>query len=69
MYKITIEKCIKQVNNKFDLVLIASKRAKNIITGKSKTFIKNNNIKPSVLALKEIENGYYNKVLDDINKE
>jgi len=69
MHRITIEKCIKQVNNKFDLVLIASKRAKNIITEKSKSFIKSNNIKPSIIALKEIEDGYYNKVLDDINKE
>ena len=69
MYQITIENCIKQVNNKFDLVLITAKRARNIITGKSKPFVKLHNEKATIIALKEIDNGYYNKVLDDINKE
>ena len=53
MIKINIEKCFLHISNKYDLVLIASKRARFLSKNSKSLFIK-----PTVLALNEIEKGY-----------
>ena len=65
MCKIIIENCIKHVANKFELVLIASKRARNIAMGKVNPLIEPYDDKPTVVALREMEAGYDMKVLND----
>ena len=63
MCKIKIEECIKHVNNKFDLVLVSAKRARNLASKKDKSLVKIKNEKETIIALKEIENGYHdNKI-------
>jgi len=54
MARITVEDCVKVVPNRFELCLIASNRAKAILSGASTTL--NRKEKPSVIALREIAN-------------
>ena len=53
MARVTVEDCILQVPNRFDLVLLASQRAKQITSGNPLTVDRDND-KDSVVALREI---------------
>lgn len=53
MARITVEDCLKNVNNRFELVLIASKRARQLAQG-ADALVSTNNDKPTVIALREI---------------
>ncbi len=53
MARVTVEDCILQVPNRFDLVLMASQRAKQITSGNPLT-VERDNDKDSVVALREI---------------
>ncbi|QJC28390.1 DNA-directed RNA polymerase subunit omega [Enterobacteriaceae endosymbiont of Plateumaris braccata] len=66
MARLTVEDAIKKIGNRFDLILIAAKRARQIqIRGKSPLLSKKND-KTTVLALREIEQGLINKkILND----
>jgi len=57
MARITVEQCLKHVKNHFDLVLEASKRARQIDVGKYEPKVPWNNDKPPVVALREIALG------------
>jgi len=50
---ISIEKCLKHIKNKFELVIIASKKAKKIISKDAKNNILRHR-KSTILALREI---------------
>ena len=52
MARVTIEDCIKEIDNTFDICTLASKRAKDLASGAASSIESKN--KPSVLALKEI---------------
>tara|TARA_B100000700_G_scaffold44146_1_gene45728 strand:- start:5481 stop:6041 length:561 start_codon:yes stop_codon:yes gene_type:complete len=52
MARVTIEDCIEEIDNAFDICTLASKRAKDLSSG-AESYIDSKN-KPSVLALKEI---------------
>ncbi len=53
MARVTVEDCLDRVANRFELVLVASKRARQIANG-SQPFVPLENDKPTVLALREI---------------
>jgi DNA-directed RNA polymerase subunit omega len=53
MARVTVEDCILQVPNRFELVLLASQRARNISRGESLTVDRDNDKNP-VVALREI---------------
>lgn len=53
MARVTVEDCILQVPNRFDLVLLASQRAKQITSGNPLT-VERDNDKDSVVSLREI---------------
>lgn len=53
MARVTVEDCIEIVPNRFELVAIASKRAKDITAG-SKVTVDRDNDKDAVIALREI---------------
>jgi DNA-directed RNA polymerase subunit omega len=57
MARITIEDCLANVDNRFELVLTATKRARQIANG-ADTLVDEENDKPTVVALREIANGY-----------
>ncbi len=65
MARVTVEDSLANVGNRFDLVLIAAKRARNISMG-AEPMVSADNDKPTVIALREIADGL---VGEDILKE
>jgi len=65
MARVTVEDCLNNVDNRFQLVLVATKRARQISLG-SEPFVDEENDKPTVIALREIADGL---VTRDILKE
>ena len=61
MARITVEDCLENVENRFELVLVASKRARQLspVLGKGgkEPMVDPENDKPTVIALREIEAG------------
>jgi len=55
MARITVEDCIDKFESRFELVLVASNRARKIHSGDDPTIEKDND-KPTVIALREIAN-------------
>lgn len=53
MARVTVTDCLEHVENRFQLVLIASKRARQLAMG-AKAMVEENNDKPTVIALREI---------------
>ncbi len=60
MARLTVEDCLKYVDNRFNLVLIGSKRARQLALG-AKPLLPPENDKPTVLAFREIAEGLVNK--------
>ena len=56
MARVTVEDCLDNVDNRFDLVLVASKRSRQIAMGKE-PLVEWENDKPTVVALREIADG------------
>ena len=56
MARITVEDCLDHVDNRFQLVMRAARRARQIAGGRP-AFIADENDKPTVLALREIADG------------
>jgi len=56
MARITVEGCLNHVDNRFNLVLLASKRARQIANG-AIPLVAAENDKPTLIALREIEAG------------
>jgi len=57
MARITVEDCLRNVKNRFELVLIASKRARQLMRGKEAK-VEWDNDKATVVALREIAAGH-----------
>ena len=55
MARVTVEKCLKFVDNRFELVLVAAKRAHQLSNGGYKSTLDVGRDKPTVVALREIE--------------
>lgn len=58
MARITVEDCVTVVPNRFELCLVASNRAKSILSGSGTSLDRKE--KPSVIALREIAEGLVN---------
>jgi len=56
MARITVEDCLDNVDNRFDLVLLASRRARQLVNGVD-PLVPWENDKPTVVALREIAEG------------
>ena len=67
MARITVEDCLEKENNRFSLIHIASKRAKQLLAG-SKAKIENPDNKPVVVALREIADGHV-RLMSDADRE
>ena len=57
MARITGEDCLNYVDNRFELVMVGSKRARQIAVDGRAPLIDVENDKPTVIALREIEQG------------
>ncbi len=68
MARLTVEDCLKYTDNRYDLVLLASKRARQMARG-SEPLVEEDNDKPTVIALREIAEGLVNNEnIDKIGK-
>ena len=69
MARITVEDCLEKVDNRFQLVLVATERARQIARGAT-PLLDDENDKPTVIALREIAEGLVdNSILDAEVKE
>lgn len=59
MARVTVEDCLRNVKNRFELVIVAAKRARQIMRGKDPK-VEWDNDKPTVVALREIAAGLTN---------
>lgn len=58
MARVTVEDCLDKVDNRFQLVLLASKRARVLARHPDEAKVPWNNDKPTVAALREIAEGF-----------
>jgi DNA-directed RNA polymerase subunit omega len=65
MARVTVEDCLENVDNRFELVRLASRRARQIAQGKD-PLVERENDKPTVIALREIAAGLIDEqILDE----
>ena len=65
MARITVEDCLENIDNRFELVLVAAKRARQLAEGKE-PLVPVENDKYTVLALREIADGLITRdILDE----
>jgi len=70
MARVTVEDCLDNVDNRFQLVMVAAKRARQLATGGQEPKVEWENDKPTVVALREIADGHIDRtVLDDFEQE
>lgn len=68
MARITVEDCLDNINNIFEMVLVAAKRARRIAHG-AEPMVELENDKPTVIALREIADGHVTPaILDEIDQ-
>lgn len=58
MARVTVEDCLEQVANRFELVMVAAKRARDIAVNGAEPRVDWENDKPTVVALREIAEGH-----------
>ena len=56
MARVTVEDCLDKIPNRFDLVVLAARRARDLTLGRV-PFVERENDKPTVIALREIAEG------------
>jgi DNA-directed RNA polymerase subunit omega len=64
MARLTVEDCLQNVENRFELVLLAARRARQLAMGADAQVALDND-KPTVLALREIAEGIITKEIMD----
>ncbi|WP_440996400.1 DNA-directed RNA polymerase subunit omega [Arhodomonas sp. SL1] len=64
MARVTVEDCLEHVDNRFDLVLLATRRARQLERGKQ-PLVDWSNDKPGVVALREIAEDRINAAMLD----
>lgn len=61
MARVTVEDCLEHVDNRFQLVVTASKRARKIADSGVEPEVEWDNDKPTVVALREIAGGFLDR--------
>ncbi|UVK76702.1 MAG: RNA polymerase subunit omega [Sodalis sp. Fle] len=65
MARITVQNAVEKIGNRFDLVLVAARRARQIQVGGKDPLVAKENDKYTVIALREIEKGLItNQIMD-----
>ena len=68
MARLTVEDCLDNVENRFDLVLVAAQRARQLAMG-AEALVPEDNDKPTVIALREIAENLINREILDAPEE
>ena len=70
MARVTVEDCLDHVDNRFQLVMVATKRARQLALGTVNPSLDWDNDKPTVVALREIAAGNVTPaILDEVVAE
>jgi len=69
MARVTVEDCLVNLNNRFELVMLATKRARQLATQGKDPKVAWENDKPTVVALREIAEGLVTHENVDIKEE
>lgn len=68
MARITVEDCLSNIPNIFEMVLVAAKRARRVAHG-ADPMVEMENDKPTVIALREIAEGHITpSILEEIEQ-
>ena len=68
MARITVEDCLGNIDNIFEMVLVAAKRARRVAHG-AEPMVDLENDKPTVVALREIADGHVTPaILEEIDQ-
>lgn len=65
MARVTVQDAVDKIGNRFDLILTASRRARQLQLHTSEPLVAEDNDKPTVIALREIEEGLINNQIMD----
>jgi DNA-directed RNA polymerase subunit omega len=68
MARITVEDCLDHVENRFELVMLASRRARQLARPGVKPLVPEENDKPTVIALREIAEGLISHEMLDVQE-
>ncbi|MDB4837563.1 DNA-directed RNA polymerase subunit omega [Marinomonas sp.] len=69
MARVTVEDCLENVENRFELVMVASKRARQLATGGEEPKVPAESDKVTVIALREIAEDVINAGNVDLQKQ
>lgn len=70
MARVTVQDAVEKIGNRFDLVLVAARRARQMQIGGKDPLVPEENDKPTVIALREIEKGLISRqVLDSHDRQ
>ena len=65
MARITVEDCLEKVSTRYELIILAAKRARQLATGGRRPTLDWEDDKPTIVALREIEEGLITKEILD----
>ena len=65
MARVTVQDAVEKIGNRFDLILTAARRARQLQLNQSAPLVPEDNDKPTVIALREIEKGLINHDIMD----
>lgn len=65
MARITVEDCLDHVDNRFELVMLATRRARQMRRFGAEALVPEENDKPTVIALREIAAGLISEEMLD----
>ena len=68
MARVTVQDAVEKIGNRFDLVLVAARRARQMQVGGKDPLVPEENDKTTVIALSEIEEGLINNQILDVRE-
>ena len=68
MARVTVQDAVEKIGNRFDLVLVAARRARQMQVGGKDPLVPEENDKTTVIALREIEGGLINNQILDVRE-
>ncbi|EFQ4895699.1 DNA-directed RNA polymerase subunit omega [Salmonella enterica subsp. enterica serovar Schwarzengrund] len=68
MARVTVQDAVEKIGNRFDLVLVAARRARQMQVGGKDLLVPEENDKTTVIALREIEEGLINNQILDVRE-
>ncbi|HAU5519369.1 DNA-directed RNA polymerase subunit omega [Cronobacter sakazakii] len=69
MARVTVQDAVEKIGNRFDLVLVAARRARQMQVGGKDPLVPEENDKTTVIALREIEEGLINNQILDVREQ